>query len=151
MSAAPPLSAGSINFNGVINSGLIAAIARGDITAGTGAQINANLGASGSSVILVAGAEFTQGANWFDYQVTGVSATGGNINLSSLTSFTTQNQRSGDANGGKISLVAYKGSGGGFISTPVSAGIFTSGTGNGNNGGVYMAAGADSSNAIQVK
>jgi len=145
------LRGGAINLNGVINTkGLVVAVSNGDITAGAGAQINANLGAGSAGVFMVAGANYTRGASWFEDQITGVSSTGGSINLSSLTSFTTQMNTSGDADGGHISLVAYKGSGGGFVSTPISTGIYTGGSGNGDNGGVYISAGADSSNAIQV-
>ncbi len=86
--------------------------------------------------------------------ITGISATGGNVNLSDMDEFTTRGVNGSAGNGGAVSLIAYRGTAGsgGQVVTPngIAPHINTFGNGSGSNGDVLIAAGANIPNAIQI-
>ncbi|MBX9685746.1 MAG: hypothetical protein K2X27_03530, partial [Candidatus Obscuribacterales bacterium] len=126
-------------------------IAAGDIkTINSGLTIStSSTTSSGGDIVILAGSSYVGGV------LSGASATGGSIDFStnSIQALTSAGLAP-NSNGGNITLAAYKGSNAssGNILLPMSGagafGIFSGGSGTGNNGNVSLIAGADTGISI---
>jgi len=142
------LSTGSVTLPASANGEPYIVIAGGDITAGSTTSINTSGTASGGNVVLVAGANYIDNTTLSRVTVSGASATGGQINLSGVTTITTGG---GDGTGGNLTLVAFASPGhassGLIIADSLNAAINTSGSPGNANGQVTIVAGGTSSAA----
>jgi hypothetical protein len=155
-------TAGNVLINGALSfSGQpLAIIASGDILSGplAGAISTSNASGSGGALTLVAGALFTSsggtsvlppgvGDTSSTISITGGSVTGGKIDLSNITSLTSQSTGGGGA-GGAINIVAFSGansgSNPGTIVLPAAVTVNAGGNGAGANGSITILAGASS-------
>lgn len=138
----------------------LAIIAGGNIsTSQSSLTIKAqDLGGQGQDIFIVAGANVTGTGSSFPNPATtasfsGVSATGGSINLTSVSSVSTidASGASGNTNAGNITLAAFaNGANGGEILLGNNWGINASGQGSGTNGNINVIAGKTSATAINL-
>ena len=160
-------TAGDVTISGNLvfaGQGLALLASRNIITAAGAGQIDthSNTG-NGGAIMILAGVQMTSigpasGSNdtTSSVTVTGPSATGGYIDLTTggaITSLTSRGATiSGNGNGGDISLVAYAGTSAesGKIILPTNAAITTGGNGTGTDGRVYIYSQAPSGIGIQV-
>jgi hypothetical protein len=100
------------------------------------------------NIALVAGTTFTN--NITDVVTTGASATGGNLNLSTLTQLSTVSGLN-SAKSGDLTLVAFAGSGGGQVSLPAGLTTTTGTNGlNGTTGNISIVGSANTGNAVSI-
>lgn len=155
--------AGSISIDGAISSGTnnvapgVAIVATGDVTSTASGSINTQVGGTtGFPIIIIAGANFTTipinatgnpsvsaagtGDTTTTLTINGASSTGGMIDLTQLTGFSTSGGANSD--GGNVTLVAFPGSSANS-GTVATGNITTNAGGNANiNGNVTIIAGA---------
>ncbi|MBI4533687.1 MAG: hypothetical protein HY711_07040, partial [Candidatus Melainabacteria bacterium] len=129
-------------------------VASGDIRT---SKAGINIASNGNELLMVAGAQFeAKTTEWGTYlNLTGASATGGSIMLtgdypiaSLSTSALPENQMWGT--GGTLMLIAYHGTGGGYISLPSNVAVNVTARDGVNHGDVIMIAGAPMGTAISV-
>lgn len=131
-----------IAANQITNGAPLSIIAGGNITVGGGVtQINTSpASGNGGDVLIVAGALFTVPS---DLEITGGTATGGNVNLTGITTFQTNGVGSSGGSG-DITIVAFPGAGTGSITAP---GAFQATAGAGGTRGAFTVIGGATAGA----